>query len=49
MATSLLSGAAFGAALVAAGVYKPSVIISQVKFENYHMLQAFLAATASST
>jgi hypothetical protein len=49
MATALLSGAVFGAALVAAGVYKPSVIISQVKLENYHMVQAFLAAAASST
>ncbi|KAJ4996174.1 hypothetical protein K4K48_008936 [Colletotrichum sp. SAR 10_66] len=48
MAT-VLSGAAFGAALVGAGVYQPSVIIAQLKLENWHMIQAFLAAAASST
>ncbi|TDZ26789.1 UPF0394 membrane protein [Colletotrichum orbiculare MAFF 240422] len=47
--TTILSGAAFGAALVGAGVYQPSVIIAQLKFENWHMIQAFLAAAASST
>ncbi|KPM44363.1 hypothetical protein AK830_g2195 [Neonectria ditissima] len=47
MAT-LLSGAVFGAATVAAGVAYPSVIISQFKFEDWHMLQTFLGATASS-
>lgn len=46
--TALLSGAAFGAALVAAGVYQPGVIISQFKFEDWHMMQVFMAATASS-
>ncbi|KAF4471506.1 hypothetical protein FALBO_1572 [Fusarium albosuccineum] len=45
---SLLSGAVFGAATVAAGVYSPSVIINQFKFEDWHMLQTFLGATASS-
>ncbi|KAF7560530.1 hypothetical protein G7046_g3614 [Stylonectria norvegica] len=45
---SLLSGAAFGAALVAAGVYQPSTIISQFKFEDWHMFQVFLGATVSS-
>ncbi|KAK1995483.1 YeeE/YedE family protein [Colletotrichum falcatum] len=49
MATTVLSGAAFGASLVAAGVYRPSVIIAQLKFEDWHMVQAFLAAAASST
>ncbi|OAA75947.1 hypothetical protein LEL_05631 [Akanthomyces lecanii RCEF 1005] len=47
MAT-VLSGAAFGAAMIAAGFYNPAVVISQLKFENWHMVQAFLAATASS-
>ncbi|KAF6823085.1 YeeE/YedE family protein [Colletotrichum musicola] len=47
--TTVLSGAAFGAALVAAGVYQPAVIIAQLKLENWHMIQAFLAAAASST
>lgn len=49
MATTVASGLAFGAALVAAGVYRPDIIISQLKLEDWHMIQAFLAATASST
>lgn len=47
MAT-VLAGASFGAAMIAAGFYNPAVVISQLKFENWHMMQAFLAATASS-
>ncbi|KAH7017304.1 hypothetical protein EDB80DRAFT_280574 [Ilyonectria destructans] len=46
--TTLLSGAVFGAATVAAGIVQPSTIISQFKFEDWHMLQTFLGATASS-
>ncbi|ROT38665.1 YeeE/YedE family protein [Sodiomyces alkalinus F11] len=49
MATTLLSGASFGAALVAAGVHQPAVILGQLKFEDWHMLQTFLAAAASSS
>jgi len=49
MATTVLSGAAFGASLVAAGVYQPSVIIAQLKLEDWHMVQAFVTAIASST
>lgn len=45
---TILSGATFGAAMIAAGFYNPAVVISQLKFENWHMVQAFLAATASS-
>ncbi|KAK5998698.1 hypothetical protein PT974_01080 [Cladobotryum mycophilum] len=45
---SFLSGAAFGAAMMSAGFHQPSIVISQMKFENWHMFQAFLAATASS-
>ncbi|KAL0471568.1 hypothetical protein QR685DRAFT_207243 [Neurospora intermedia] len=45
---TLVTGAAFGAALTASGVYQPSVIVSQLKFENWHMIQAFLTAAASS-
>ncbi|KAL8297766.1 hypothetical protein RB597_007182 [Gaeumannomyces tritici] len=44
----LLSGAAFGAALTAAGVYQPAVITSQLKLQNWHMMQSFLTATAGS-
>ncbi|KAK0629663.1 YeeE/YedE family protein [Bombardia bombarda] len=45
---TLISGAAFGAALTASGVFQPSVIISQLKFQSFHMIQAFLTAAASS-
>jgi hypothetical protein len=44
----LAAGTIFGAALTAAGVYHPSVIIGQMKFENYLMLKVFLTATATS-
>jgi hypothetical protein len=46
---TILSGATFGAALIAAGVYQPSVIVGQLKLENWHMMQSFLTAAASST
>lgn len=46
--SNFVTGAAFGAALAASGVYQPSVIISQLKFENWHMIQTFLTAAASS-
>ncbi|KAK3324713.1 hypothetical protein B0T19DRAFT_237085 [Cercophora scortea] len=45
---TLISGAAFGAALTASGVFQPSVIITQLQFTNFHMIQAFLTAAASS-
>ncbi|KAI5463785.1 hypothetical protein BGZ63DRAFT_413296 [Mariannaea sp. PMI_226] len=48
MASTLVTGAVFGAATVAAGVYSPSLIISQFKFEDWHMAQTFIGATASS-
>ena len=44
----VLSGAAFGAALTASGVFQPAVILGQLKFENFHMIQTFLAATGTS-
>ncbi|ESZ90755.1 hypothetical protein SBOR_8868 [Sclerotinia borealis F-4128] len=47
-ARSVLSGALFGAALTAAGVYSPTVIISQMKLESFHMLKVFLSASATS-
>jgi hypothetical protein len=46
--TQVLTGAAFGAALTFSGVYMPSVIISQMQLRNFHMLQTFLTASASS-
>lgn len=48
MATSVVSGAALGAALTASGVYLPSVLIRQFQAEDFHMLQIFLTATAAS-
>ena len=47
MAT-LLTGAAFGAAMLASGFHHPSVVISQLRFDNWHMFQAFITATAAS-
>lgn len=48
MLNTVISGAAFGAALVTSGVYQPSVIVGQLRLENWHMIQAFLTAAASS-
>ncbi|PVH74126.1 hypothetical protein DL98DRAFT_605698 [Cadophora sp. DSE1049] len=45
---SVFSGSIFGAALIAAGVYSPSVIIGQMQLRDFHMLKTFLAASASS-
>lgn len=52
MSTTLLattaSGAVFGAALTASGVYSPWIIIHQMNLSNFHMLQTFLVASGSS-
>ncbi|KAF4334448.1 hypothetical protein FBEOM_11705 [Fusarium beomiforme] len=45
---ALLSGAVYGASTIAAGVYLPSTIINQFKFQDWHMLQTSLGAVASS-
>jgi len=45
---NVLCGGIFGAALTASGIYQPSVILSQFQFTNWHMVQTFVAATASS-
>lgn len=45
---SVLSGAFFGAALTASGVWSPTVIVQQLHFEDFHMLKVFLSASASS-
>ncbi|KAI0404213.1 hypothetical protein F4802DRAFT_598408 [Xylaria palmicola] len=49
MLDAFVSGAAFGAALAATGMYQPSVILSQMKLENWHMVQTFLMASGAST
>lgn len=48
LALSAASGAIFGSALTASGVYAPSVIVSQMGLSNFHMLKSFLAASACS-
>ena len=45
---SAASGGIFGAALTASGVYAPSVIISQLRLSNFHMIKSFVAASACS-
>ncbi|KAI1757049.1 hypothetical protein F4782DRAFT_213021 [Xylaria castorea] len=49
MLASFFSGAAFGAALAATGMYQPTVILSQMSLKNWHMVQTFLAASGAST
>ncbi|KAK4125485.1 hypothetical protein N657DRAFT_654149 [Parathielavia appendiculata] len=46
---NILTGAAMGAALTAAGVYAPDIILSQFTFTDYTMFQTFLTAAAGST
>ncbi|KFA60048.1 hypothetical protein S40285_08964 [Stachybotrys chlorohalonatus IBT 40285] len=48
MAAALLTGVAFGAALVASGVFQPAVITAQLKLDDFRMLQSFLTAAAAS-
>jgi len=43
-----LSGAAFGAALAASGVYLPSVIIDQFRLADFHMFHVFVSALGPS-
>jgi hypothetical protein len=45
---SIASGAIFGAALTASGVYSPTVIIDELYLRDFHMLKTFIAASASS-
>ncbi|PHH53264.1 hypothetical protein CFIMG_008242RA00001 [Ceratocystis fimbriata CBS 114723] len=49
MATGFVSGTTFGAAMVAAGVVQPQIIIGQFLFQDWHMLETFLTATATSS
>ncbi|KAI0890430.1 uncharacterized protein GGS22DRAFT_13547 [Annulohypoxylon maeteangense] len=44
-----VSGAAFGAALAAAGIYQPDVIVEQMGLQNWHMVTTFLTASGTST
>lgn len=42
------AGAIFGAALAASGVYSPHIIMSQMRLQDFYMLQAFMTASATS-
>lgn len=42
------TGAIFGAALTASGVYLPSVIIDQFRLTDFHMFHVFATAMGSS-
>jgi hypothetical protein len=48
LVSTALSGAAFGAALTASGVYLPSVIIDQFRLTDFHMFHVFATAAGSS-
>lgn len=45
--STLSCGMLFGAALTASGVYDPRVIVSQLKMQDFHMLQTFMTASAT--
>jgi hypothetical protein len=45
---STVSGAAFGAALTASGVWNPIVIVDQMRLHDFHMLKVFLTASSVS-
>lgn len=42
------SGAVFGAALTAAGVHPPEIIIDQFRLVDFHMFKVFSVALGSS-
>ncbi|KAI1446832.1 hypothetical protein F5Y02DRAFT_60533 [Annulohypoxylon stygium] len=44
-----VSGAAFGAALTAAAIYQPDVIVQQMSLRDWHMVTTFLTASGTST
>lgn len=48
LSRELVSGCAFGSALLTSGVYLPVIIKEQMLFANNHMLMVFLSASASS-
>lgn len=45
---ALLSGATFGAALTASGVWSPSTIVDQMHLQDFRMLKVFLTASGAS-
>ncbi|KAI2614337.1 uncharacterized protein GGS25DRAFT_527468 [Hypoxylon fragiforme] len=49
MLKPIIPGVAFGAALAAAGIHQPTVIVEQMSFQNWHMITTFLTAAGAST
>ncbi|KAG4219917.1 hypothetical protein PC116_g31604 [Phytophthora cactorum] len=49
MSKPFISGAAFGAALTAAAIHQPDVIVEQMTFQNWHMVLTFLTVSGTST
>ena len=45
---SSVAGASFGAALTAAGVHYPDVIVDQFRLSNFHMFKVFSLALGTS-
>jgi hypothetical protein len=45
---SVVSGAAFGAALTASGVWNPVIIVDQMRLHDFHMVKVFLTASSVS-
>ncbi|KAH7024642.1 uncharacterized protein B0I36DRAFT_424498 [Microdochium trichocladiopsis] len=48
MLQQAISGAAFGAALTLSGVWVPSVVLGQLKLDDFRMLRMFLTASGTS-
>lgn len=48
LVTTTVSGAAFGAALTASGVWNPATIIEQMRFNDFHMVKVFMMANSAS-
>ncbi|KAK5107695.1 hypothetical protein LTR62_000889 [Meristemomyces frigidus] len=47
-AEQITTGALFGAALTASGVFTPSIILEQFELKNFYMVQVFAVAVGSS-
>lgn len=45
---TIITGAAFGASLVASFMYQPHLIAAQFSLQHWNMVQTFLTATGSS-
>lgn len=45
---NVITGAAFGASLVASGIYQPQLLAMQFALKRWDMFQIFLTATGST-